>query len=305
MERTKKEKIIIIVTSLLAVVLLFLTLSPFISEDLPCAADVFSFFGIDPSGGKRDELIAFIDVGQGDCTLVMSGENAVLIDCGTPTDDGIQLIRALRKLGVTRLDRIFLTHPHSDHIGGAEAVIKTFEVGGLCLPDYTPSSSDEAVLYTNILALAESQSIPLTYHKTGDIYKADNFTVETVMYDPTMSDENDRSAIFKVSMKGYCALITGDAGEAVERAFISSGADLSCDILKVGHHGSKTSSSAGFLKAVSPGFAVISVGENSFGHPSEEVTGRLHAENISIYRTDVNGSVIFRFDNGISVETEY
>lgn len=236
--------------------------------------------------------VYFFDVGQADCALVKIGEHAMLIDAGDIGQDDL-ILSYLHEAGVDGLDYLIATHPHADHIGSMPAVIRTLDVGTLIMPDAVATTD----IFSDLLDAVEESGIPLSVSAVGDTYSLG--AAEIVILAPTRDydDLNDSSIVLKVLFGETSFLFTGDAESESEQDQLSMGQDLSADVLKVGHHGSGTSSTKAYLVAVSPSYAVISVGaENSYGHPSGEVLTRLQNMGAAIYRTDLGGTVVFSSD---------
>lgn len=265
-----------------------------VSATLAAAIFIYSIF-------PRPVTVHFIDVGQGDATLITTPHgHAVLIDTGGAAnaelfDIGEKVtLPYLRHYGVLSLDYLFLTHGHNDHAGGAAYIAANIPVRSIMLPqeDYHPAvkSLVRAVKYNNIIPQYKGQQIIL-----------DGVTIR-VIYAPSYNPErkiNENSSIIRIDYGQHSFLITGDLEAKGEKAALTEGIQTAT-VLKVGHHGAKTSSTPMFLQAVSPQYAVISVGyHNMFGHPHQEVIERLTNRNITIFRTDQEGAITFRTDGKI------
>jgi len=263
-------------------------------------AVVFHFFGdrVFPEQspvlpGPGEIFVHFIDVGQGDATLIQSRDHAVLIDGGEPRY-GQHVISYLRSAGVTRLDYVVATHPHSDHIGGLIAVLAQKEVGRLLMPDATHNT----VPFENFLAAIENHDIPVTIPAIGDRISAGIIYMTVLAPTPGHhANLNNASIVLRMVHGATAFLFTGDAEVASEQAMLAGGHNLQAHVLGVGHHGSRTSTTQEFLDAVNPVAAVISAGRNNqHGHPHREVLDRLNAANVRILRTDERGSILMSTD---------
>ncbi|GAG63767.1 unnamed protein product, partial [marine sediment metagenome] len=246
--------------------------------------------------------VNFINVGEGDCILIEAPNKInILIDGGgTPQSDfdvGSKIvIPYLRRKGINEIDLLILTHPHLDHLEGLLPVIKEFKVdmvldsGLIC----------DISAYKEFISLILKKSIPYHKAKAGDNFIFSN-NLEIFLLNPLYdsdfyneSDFNNASIVVKLFYKNADFLFTGDIEEAAEKKLLIWQNILKSDILKVGHHGSATSTNLEFLDKVDPSIAVITVGKNHFGHPSKKIIERLEDKNIQIYRTDEDGTIIIR-----------
>ena len=246
--------------------------------------------------------VNFINVGEGDCILIKAPNNInILIDGGgTPQsefDVGSNIvIPYLRRKGINEIDLLILTHPHIDHLEGLLPVLKEIKVD-MVLDGGLPCDSLE---YQEFISLILKKGLPYHKAKAGDnIIFCNNLEILLLnpLYDSDFyeeSDFNNGSIVVKLFYKNADFLFTGDIEEATEEKLLIWHNILQSDILKVGHHGSATSTNVEFLDKVDPSIAVLTVGKNSFGHPSQKVIERLEDRNIKIYRTDENGTVIIR-----------
>jgi len=238
-------------------------------------------------------FVHFIDVGQGDAVLIQSQDNAVLIDAGEPRY-GQQVVTYLRNAGITRLDYIVATHPHSDHIGGLTHVINQLEVGRVIMPDAT----NNTVAFENFLTAIENHQVPVTIVSAGD--EITSGIIHMSVLAPaagTHANINNASVALRMVHGNTSFLFTGDAETASEQAMTAGGNTLRSTVLHVGHHGSRTSTTQEFLNAVSPVAAVITSGAgNTHGHPHRDVLDRLNAAGIRILRTDERGTIVFYTD---------
>ncbi len=209
----------------------------------------------------------FIDIGQGDSTLLSSttGEY-VLIDAGPGSSKKV-LVEYLKNAGVDSIEYMILTHPHEDHIGGAAAVLEAFEVKNVIMPDATTDTS----VFRNTLKAIESEGCKTILAEPGKVYDFGESKLEILgPFDTEGKDLNNTSVVCKITHGDCSFMFTGDMEKDYERELIDrySEGKLSCDVLKVGHHGSSTSSCDEFLDAVDPFLAVISCSEdNEYGHP--------------------------------------
>lgn len=242
-----------------------------------------------PSIDSTDYSVHFIDVGQGDAALLALGGEFVLIDAGT-TNAAPTVTAYLESLGVRRLAAVIASHPHEDHIGGLPAVLSSYGAQTL----YLPNASSSTRAYERLLDAIEAEDIRTVVPAPGDSIFINGAEITFLSPDPAaISDNiNDASLIVRVNVGSDRLLFVGDAESGVLASLAGSGADLACDIYKVGHHGSRDSSPAAFLQAASPRIAVISCGQdNSYGHPHDEALRRLEAAGAQIYITAQDGTV--------------
>lgn len=237
-----------------------------------------------------DLQVYFLDVGQGDSSVILFKDKVVLIDAGE-TDQGDTVVAALKKLGVKKIDLLVATHPHSDHIGGMQKVLANFEVKTV-LDSGLPSTS---TLYGKFLTTIDRDGIaylPAEQGQTIDLDPALRILVLSPPKDRIGDDLNTNSIILRVSYGTVNLLFTGDATTAAEEALTKTGYPLDAQVAKIGHHGSSGASSAAFLSRVNPQVAVIPVGkDNDYGHPHRETLDRLESVGAMVYRTDKDGTI--------------
>ncbi len=256
--------------------------------------------------GEQTAAVHMIDVGQGDSILIQTGDKTVLIDAGE-RDQGQTVCDYLKSAGVEKLDLVIATHPHADHIGGLAQVLEQFSASEILMPRLTDDMVPTTAVFRRLMEAIEKQSISATAAQPGLVYDLGGEVFLTVLSPvDDYEDLNDYSVVCRLDSGETSFLFTGDAEKRVEQDLIRVGADLRADVLKAGHHGSSTSSSEAFLDAVSPKIAAISCGEgNDYGHPHKEIMASFSQRNITVYRTDLEGSVVFSTDGkDITVQTE-
>ena len=256
------------------------------------------------AANNGDLRVYFLDVGQGDSSLILFHDKAVLIDAGE-IDQGSRVVADLRSLGVHRIDLLVASHPHSDHIGGMQDVLAAFPVGEV-LDSGMPSTS---ALYEHFLETVDMKNIPYIVAdggRTVDLDPALQVLVLSPPKDRIGEDLNTNSIVLRMSYGNVSFLFTGDAGNAAESPLMKTGYPLQSTVLKVAHHGSSDASSREFIARVRPEVAVISVGkDNPYGHPHQETLDTLAALVPSLYRTDRDGTILIRSDGtSYSVTTE-
>lgn len=241
--------------------------------------------------------VHFIDVGKADSIFIKCGKNNVLIDAGEKATYNV-VQEYLRRINVKNLDLVVATHPHSDHIGGLPNIIKNFPIKKIIMPKIKDELVPTAKCYENLLIALKNKNIfvenPIvgTSFNIGDL----NFTVLAPKLDNNYDNLNDFSVVLKMVYKSQSFIFTGDAQSESEKDIIKTGLDISTNVLKVGHHGSKTSTSVAFLNKVSPQYAVISVADDRYKLPKKIIIDRLKNKNVKILRTDLDGTIVFGCD---------
>ena len=235
----------------------------------------------------------FIDVGQGDATLIQTPTATMLID-GGDTHMGTRVVSYLKRWGVSHIDYVIATHPHADHIGGLVPVLQQFSVGTVMMPNRAHTTQ----IFERFITALEQSDARVIEPVVGEVFSLGD-AVFTVLAPNRggYASLNDYSIVLHMVYGGLSALFTADAEVVSEQEMLANPYRLSADILQVGHHGSHTSTSPEFLVAVNPSVAVISAGAgNRYGHPHASVLDRLEAHGALIYRTDLDGHVVFRSD---------
>lgn len=247
----------------------------------------------------RETQIYYLDVGQGDSELIRlkTGEN-ILIDAGTP-ETAKELADYIENLGVKKIDSLIATHPHADHIGGMAQIVSRFSIGKIYMPRIPDSQIPTTETYEKLLTAIDQKGLKITAGKAG-ITVLDSGGEKLEILAPNSAKYgglNSYSIVTLLTVGEKRFLFTGDAESDSEKEMTAKGYDLRCDVLKCGHHGSSTSTSAAFLKAARPVSAVISCGVgNDYGHPDKEVVARLQKAGVTIYRTDRQKTILAECD---------
>lgn len=244
--------------------------------------------------------IHFIDVGQADSALVECDGHYMLIDGGNK-EDSSRIYSILKNQSIPKLDIIVGTHAHEDHIGGLPGALN-YASADLTLCPVTSYDSDA---FNDFVKYADKNGGGITVPAVGDEYALGSASVKILGVNGG-DDVNDTSIVLKIQYGATSFLFTGDAEREAEQAILNSGADLSATVLKVGHHGSDSSTTYPFLREIMPKYAVISVGAgNSYGHPSENTLSRLRDADATTYRTDMQGDIVCTSDGEtVSFSTE-
>lgn len=268
---------------------------------------VYTFFGMGEFGDTADDFpfaMHVLNVGKADAIFLRCGSNTMLVDCGM-VDDGNAVALYLQKRGVTQLDYAVATHPDSDHIGGYPDLLRKIPVNAYLEPILTQEQQNKSGDEQAVTAVLEEKQILRKTMLAGDTFALGAASVTVLSPEKAMENTNDSSLVLRITYGETSFLLMGDAEAAAEEALLAGGEELRADVLKVGHHGSKTSTTEEFLRAVSPKYAAISVGEDSNHLPKEEVLRLLQKYQIETYRTDLNGVLIFASDgNKIKVMIE-
>ncbi len=292
----RKRKTIIIEVTVACCVLLLLYIGQhnngFLNFD-----NLYTLGGLADGNPEDCELaVHFIDVGQGDSIFIDSPDADILVDCGE-RDKAQVVLDYLTNLGVTHLDLIVATHPHTDHIGGMPGVLNSIEADAVLMPmlsgDLVPTTST----YEKLLRTIKEKKIKAIRAKAGTVYTYGDLNVTVLAPVSEGKDLNNNSVMLRLEYKRSSFLLTGDAEKSEENTVLKTGAVVASDVIKLGHHGSSTSCDTDFMNAVVPQYAVISCGVgNDYGHPHEETLEFLDNNNIKCFRTDIGGTIVIGTD---------
>lgn len=234
--------------------------------------------------------VYFLDVGQADSILIRNNEEVMLIDAGN-NEDGALLSSYISSLGIDTFKYVVGTHPHEDHIGGLDNIINDFNIETIFLPDVITTTKT----FTEVLDAIEAKSMSYEVPKIGDKYSLGTADIEVIYTGTDESDLNNTSIVLRLDFGSTSLLFTGDATDKTEELILNKNIDV--DVLKVGHHGSRYSSTLEFLEKVSPEYAIISVeNPNSYGHPHSETLEKFQNANIEVHRTDEEGTILLSTD---------
>lgn len=242
--------------------------------------------------------IYYFNVGQADSILVENSDKYMLIDAGNNAD-GTNIVNYMKKMGIEKVDYLFATHAHEDHIGGIDDVINNFDIGTFYMPDVVTTTKT----FEDVITALENKSVGFSTPNIGDIFMLGGCKFEILHISDDDSDLNDTSVVMRGVYGENSFLFMGDASSNVEKNILNK--EIDSDVLKVGHHGSRYSSMINFLNKVSPIYSIISVGEgNSYEHPHGITLTNLNKVGSKIYRTDVDGTVFVSSDGkNIEIET--
>lgn len=237
--------------------------------------------------------LRFLSVGQGDSAMISTPEGKTIVIDGGPDWSTLEELGKHLPFFSRRIDLLVLSHPNLDHLLSFPEILRRYKVGGILMSGV----EDALPRYGEIFALAEQNGIPIIAVSAGQSIEVEDNVTMAILWPPkTMpkgftKNDNDASVVVMLKYKDQRALFTGDIEKPAEETLVRAHADLKADILKVAHHGSKTSNADAFLRAVSPSLAVISVGKNSYGHPRPEILERLKSMGVETHRTDLEGTI--------------
>ena len=287
----RKKKSNILEVFLFIVILSFMIYSNYFNES---EAHVFK------ENTVTDNLeVHFIDVGQADAILIKSKDESMLIDAGN-NEDGDFLVNYLKNLGITTFKYVISTHAHEDHIGSMDDIIDNFNIETFYMPDVMTTTNT----FENVLDSLQKKNYYFDTPNIGDKFNVGEGEFEVIYVGKDPDDLNDTSIVLRLDHGNNSFLFTGDISSKVENKILNK--NINVDVLKVAHHGSKTSTSTTFLKYSHPKYAIISVGENnSYNLPKDKTINRLKNIGANIYRTDELGTIIIESDgNVIQIKTE-
>lgn len=274
---------------------------------LPTWNSLFTDFGL--YGGEplpETQLrMTVLDVGNADCLLLENKDQVMLVDAGE-NNDGKTVINALKNRGISRLDYVIATHADSDHIGGMDDVVNEFEIGTFMMSFMPEEHTPTTVTYEKLLTSLLENEVEITEPKHGETFAFGDATVEILSGLSDHDTTNEQSIVCRLQFGNTRFLLMGDAGKEVEEELLANGVDLRADVLKVGHHGSRYSSTEKFIKAVAPRYAMITCGlGNSYDHPHRETLATLQKAKATVYRSDLNGEIVLTTDGeSVTVTTE-
>ena len=250
-----------------------------------------AYFSSTPVTPEGELQVYFIDVGNADSILIRQGEVNALIDAGE-RGDGDDVLAYLNAQGVDKLDLVIATHPHADHIGGMADVINGITIDTFVMSFMPEDETPTSATYLNMLTALDEKNVTVEEAEPGAEYALGTARLMVLAPLSESNEANNISVVTRLTFGERSFLFMGDAEKDVEEELLLSGRTLSADVLKVGHHGSNTSSSQAFLSAVAPDYAIVPCGVgNSYDHPHAEVLSRLTKLGVTIYRADVHGHI--------------
>lgn len=295
------------VVAAVVVLCLFISLNSIIELPyFPTWNSLFGDLGLSPAPLPDDQLrVTVLDVGNADCILLQCGGQAALIDAGESNDEEA-IVSTLKAAGVEKLDLVIATHADADHIGGMSTVVNNFSIGTFWMSFMPEGHEPTTKTYEYLLLALIENKVEISEAEHGATYTLGDATVTVLSGLSDYEDTNDQSVVCLVSHGEMDFVFTGDAGKEVEREILEAVPDLKAEVLKVGHHGSSTSSDGNFVRALAPEIAIITCGYgNSYGHPHTETLQTLQRNDVTVYRTDLHGQLVLTSDGKtVGVQSE-
>lgn len=279
--------------------LLVAVLSLFLTKNFIPIDKVFEESGLrNTQQASADKMyVSFIDVGQGNCTLLRCGGKAILVDSGE-VGAAQTVINYIKNLGIDELNCVLVTHPHTDHMGAMTKILYEFKIDDLIMPEIPEEIIPTNKTYEKFLTAVSDNAGNVIAAKPGETYSYGEMKLEIFAPLRDYDNLNDMSAVSRISYGDTSVMFTGDATMTVEKDLLKKNINYSATVLNVGHHGSKTSSSEAWLRAVNPKYAVICCGvNNDYGHPHSLITKRLEEFGIEYFETDLLGTIVFESDS--------
>lgn len=308
-ERRRRRRFwgLVLGVSVLAAVCVLITLGEVMEKPiLPTWDEIFQMTGLrEPDPLDSEMQVHVIDVGNADALLIRNRGESLLIDAGEK-GDGETVVNYLREHGVDKLDIVIATHADADHIGGMRDVVDAFEIGTFLMATMPEGYTPTTKVYTSLLEGLAEKGLRLTPAEPGDSYSLGDAVLDILGPAAEFEDNNNQSVVCRVTFGAKRFLFMGDAEVQAENALLAAGTDLKADVIKIGHHGSDTSTQESLLDAAAPQIALITCGAgNSYGHPDSSVLARLNERGIACYRSDLCGDIVVTTDGAaITVETE-
>lgn len=299
-----------VISAVILVAVVLITVSPYVNLpfNIPTWEDLFELSGLSSEQTviTKDGLsVHYIDVGQADSILIMCDGEAALIDAGE-NNAGNKILNYLEKQEIDKLKYVIGTHPDSDHIGGMDTVINGIEVENIILPDIPDAIVPTTITYEDVLDAIIDNDLSVTKAVPGDEYEIGQAMLHILSPVNDYNDTNNMSIVTRLTYGENAFVFAGDAEAEAENDILASNQQLKADVLKLGHHGSNTSTTDKWLDEINPTYAVIMVGkDNKYGHPNQETLNKLEQRGIKYYRTDLNGTIVAISDGkNIEFKTE-
>lgn len=294
----QKRKNFLILLASLIIFLGAITVSVIESFEIPIWKNIFNACAVKEFSSCADDYpmsVHVLDVGKADAIFITCEGKNILIDAGE-TSLYKFVNEYLRKMNVKTIDQLILSHQHSDHVGAMSYIVDEFDIKSFMMPQLKDDMIPTFRSYERLLTSLDNKGMKAERPEPGKSYDIGQMKIDVFAPILQYDDMNNNSIVVKITYKNRSFLFTGDAGSESEKDMIAANFDLKADVLKIGHHGSKTATSQAFLNKVQPLYAMISVGEDRNKLPKKEIINRLKKNNIQTYRTDLDGTVIFATD---------
>lgn len=292
MKKRRKQEIRRLIVGLILVVVIF-AYETYLEEPLQDMLYKLEEREILPARSKKvdgDLNIYYFDVGQADCILIQNKNHNMVIDAGNNAD-GKYIVKAMKSIGVEKIDYLVGTHAHEDHIGGMDDIINNFSIEKFYMPDAITTTKT----FEDVLDALDAHQVKFETPKINDEFSLNDVTFCVLHVGTNKNDLNETSIVLRLTYKDTSYLFMGDAPTSVEKDILSE--NIKSDVLKVGHHGSQYSTSDTFLKKVNPKYAIIEVGKNNiYNHPKEVTLNKLKKSGVQVYRTDLDGTILLTSD---------
>ena len=283
----KFNPLILVIVAVLAVIAVVNAIRIGVGEDKKPAPETVAV----AASSDYPLAVTFLDVGQGDAIVVRCEDTVLMID-GGEREEADTVNRFLEARGIGNIDCYIASHPHSDHVGAAAGIFGRMNVKSVMLTEFSEINTPTTEAWERFLTAVDNENCTVLFAKAGESYTFGKLELTVVAPVEETADYNDMSIVLLMTYGKNRFLFTGDAGKASEQLILDAGYDVDADVIKLGHHGSSSSTSPAFFEAVSPRLAVISCGRNNdFGHPHRETLAMLKESGIPYYRTDLSGNI--------------
>lgn len=303
---TQKEKRWFIITVALCIFMITVTVFEWLGITNWYKVNMFTTAVDEVKISDTDFVVYYLDVGQSDCTVVVCDDEVMVIDTGAyPHTEKIKSV--LKALEVEIIDYLVITHQHDDHMSGAEKIIQTYNVKNVIMPMLSEENSIDSETYDRLLHTISNYKVKPLGAQNLNSFNLGSAKIDVLAPNKQYKELNNMSIVMKIVYGENSFLFQGDAESQVEKSLLFSDYDLSADVLKLGHHGSRTSTTENYLDAVNPSLAVVSCGQgNNYGHPRVTVIDYLVDRNIDYFITFVDGDIVVSSDGKtIKVDTQY
>lgn len=304
-KKQKNIKAIIIISIFIAACLSLLFINNYLGiEKIYQVFDKINSSEVERGNSEYNMCIHFLDVGKADCIYIKCENKNILIDAADK-DVSSSVTEYLCRQNVNKLDLVVVTHPHRDHIGQMEDIINNFKIDNFIMSDIPQEIMPTSITYKKMLEAIHNKNLKIKLAHAGEKFTLGNLKIDILGPYKQYDNLNNNSVVMRLEYGNENFIFTGDAEKEAENDMIKNNFNLKASVLKVGHHGSNTSTTKKFLEKVSPKFSIISVGKDRNKLPKENIIKRIKKSGSEVYRTDIYGTVILRTNgDGIDISTE-